>query len=388
MKRGLFRLQYELDSATPYTEVGSDKGAKLDAREVMDGEVRAILEEVYRLDYKDMMKWLAGHHDSESVVVVPLTTRTPEAMAYRLEGRRPKIIFVSRPLHTIERLDDFLYAASRALPTGAYVWFHTMTSVLRRRLVKSRYPWVVAQAVVGFQYLWNRVCPKLSLTRKFYYAVTGGKSRDMSRVEALGRLYRAGFEVLDEQFRNGEFVMVCRKAKAPVDDEPPTGSPIIHLSRIGRDGKKIVVHKFRTMYSYSEYIQDYIYHHQSLERGGKFKDDYRINFWGKILRRTWLDELPMVWNMLRGEMKLVGVRPLSSQYFNLYTPEMQALRTRTKPGLLPPFYYEERTPQTLDEIQASERRYLEAYLQAPFKTDWKYFWGIVGNIVFRRKHSA
>ena len=91
MKRGLFRLQYELDSATPYTEVGSDKGAKLDAREVMDGEVRAILEEVYRLDYKDMMKWLAGHHDSESVVVVPLTTRTPEAMAYRLEGRRPKV---------------------------------------------------------------------------------------------------------------------------------------------------------------------------------------------------------------------------------------------------------------------------------------------------------
>ena len=106
------------------------------------------------------------------------------------------------------------------------------------------------------------------------------------------------------------------------------------------------------------------------------------------MRRTWLDELPMVWNMLRGEMKLVGVRPLSPQYFSLYTPEMQQLRTQTKPGLLPPFYYEKVTPVELDDVQASERRYLEAYLEHPFKTDWHYFWGIVGNIIFRRKHSS
>ena len=56
--------------------------------------------------------------------------------------------------------------------------------------------------------------------------------------------------------------------------------------------------------------------------------------------------------------------------------------------MLPPFYYERKTPDTLDEIQASERRYLEAYLKHPFRTDWKYFWGIVGNIIFHRKHSA
>jgi len=141
------------------------------------------------------------------------------------------------------------------------------------------------------------------------------------------------------------------------------------------------------MYTYSEYIQSYIFQYQNLQSGGKFRDDYRINMWGKILRRTWLDELPMVWNMLRGEMKLVGVRPLSRQYFSLYTPEMQQLRTRTKPGLLPPFYYDRKTPDTIEEVQASERRYLEAYLEKPFATDWRYFWGIVGNILFRRKRS-
>ena len=67
---------------------------------------------------------------------------------------------------------------------------------------------------------------------------------------------------------------------------------------------------------------------------------------------------------------------------------MQELRTRTKPGLLPPFYYERKSPETLEEVQESERRYLEAYFKAPFKTDWRYFWGIVGNILFHRKHSA
>lgn len=66
---------------------------------------------------------------------------------------------------------------------------------------------------------------------------------------------------------------------------------------------------------------------------------------------------------------------------------MQQLRTRTKPGLLPPFYYEDSTPETLDEIQASERRYLEAYLKHPLLTDWRYFWGIVYNIVSKRLKS-
>ena len=231
------------------------------------------------------------------------------------------------------------------------------------------------------------MCPKLRLTRRLYFAVTKGKKRTMSRVEILGRFYRAGFEVVDEQFREGEFFVTVCKVTEPVDDKAPSGSPIIHLRRIGKGGKEIVVHKFRTMYIYSEYVQPYIYHYQSLERGGKFKQDYRVNFWGRFLRRIWLDELPMVWNMLRGDLKLVGVRPLSRQYFGLYTPEMQQLRTRTKPGLLPPFYYDRHTPETIEDVQESERRYLEAYLKHPFATDWRYFWGIVGNILFRRKRS-
>lgn len=388
MKSGLFRLQYEVEPR--YTEQGSEQGAKLDTAQVDDPEVRRFLDNTASMGYKQTFGYLKQKQleYADSIVVTPFTTRTPEALAYRLEGKAPKLLFMARPLHTVERLDDLLYTANRGLPEGSYLCCHSMTAVLKRRLIRERYPWGLRQLVVGWQYLWHRVCPKLRLTRGLYFAVTGGKNRTMSRVEIIGRLYRAGFEVVDEQFREGEFFVTGRKTKAPVDDTPPTGSPVIHLRRVGKDGNDIVVHKFRTMYTYSEYVQSYIYHYQSLERGGKFKDDYRVNFWGRVLRRVWLDELPMVWNMLRGDMKLVGVRPLSHQYFNLYSPEMQQLRVKAKPGLLPPFYYDRHTPETIDEVQASERRYLEAYLQHPFRTDWRYFWGIVGNILFHRKHSA
>ena len=45
------------------------------------------------------------------------------------------------------------------------------------------------------------------------------------------------------------------------------------------------------------------------------------------------------------------------------------------------------TPETLEEIQESEKRYIEAYHQHPFATDWRYFWGTIGNILFKHKRS-
>lgn len=388
MKRGLFQLQYELDADMVYTEQGTDRGAKLSESHVDNDEVRTILDATSHLSTKEWIKWLSIHRDDYPFMsVVPLSTITPQALRYRLEGQRPSLMFVTRPLHTIQELNEFLYAANDLMDDGAYLCCHSMTAVLKRKMLEERYPWGIRRLAVGLHYLWHRLCPKLGLTRELYFTITSGKNRTFNRVEILGRLYRAGFEVVDEEFRSGEFFVTARKVKAPVQDAEPTGSPIIHLRRKGKDGKEIVVHKFRTMYTYSEYIQTYMYQYQHLQSGGKFKDDYRVNFWGRFLRKVWLDELPMVWNMLHGDLKLVGVRPLSKQYFNLYSPEMQELRTRTKPGLLPPFYYDRKTPETIDEIQASERRYLEAYLKHPFRTDWRYFWGIVGNIVLHRKRS-
>ena len=387
MKHPLFQLQYELE--LPFSEAGTEKGAKLTSAKV-DPELLKRLEKLSQMSYRDLVQSWSGERsdDDDSVTVLPMSTRTPEALGYRIGERHPRLIFITRPLHTIKLLDEYLAAANKHMAPGGILYCHTMTAALKRLLISQRYPWGISALVAAYEYLWHRVCPKLKLTKKLYFSFTQGKNRTFTRVEIIGRLYRAGFEVIDEQFRDGEYFVIAQQSAPPIEDTPPTGSPIIHLRRIGKGGQEIVVHKFRTMYTYSEYVQPYIYQYQNLERGGKFKEDYRVNYWGHLLRRLWLDEIPMVWNLIRGDIKLVGVRPLSIQYFNLYSPEIQQLRIRTKPGLLPPFYYDEHTPVTLDEVQESERRYLEAYLTKPFATDWRYFWGIVGNILFHRKHSA
>ena len=55
--------------------------------------------------------------------------------------------------------------------------------------------------------------------------------------------------------------------------------------------------------------------------------------------------------------------------------------------VLPPFYYGGSRPDTIGKVQESERVYIEQYLEHPFKTDWRYFWGTVGNILFRGARS-
>jgi len=76
---------------------------------------------------------------------------------------------------------------------------------------------------------------------------------------------------------------------------------------------------------------------------------------------------------------------LSRQYFKLYTIELQKLRIKNKPGLIPPFYVD--YPKTLEEIMDSELKYLKAYEKHPFLTDWTYFWKAISNIIFRRYRS-
>ncbi len=103
------------------------------------------------------------------------------------------------------------------------------------------------------------------------------------------------------------------------------------------------------------------------------------------MRMFWIDELPMVLNLLKGDLKLVGVRPISNHYFELYDEDLRKKRIRYKPGLVPPFYVD--MPKTLEEIQASERRYLESYDKHPLRTDWVYFWKAMANILLRKARS-
>ncbi len=99
------------------------------------------------------------------------------------------------------------------------------------------------------------------------------------------------------------------------------GSPIFFRQvRPGLDGRPFEMLKFRTMTD-------------ERDAGGALKpDSERLTAFGRWLRATSLDELPELWNVLRGDMSLVGPRPLLMQYLPLYSPR-QARRHEVRPGI-------------------------------------------------------
>ena len=90
--------------------------------------------------------------------------------------------------------------------------------------------------------------------------------------------------------------------------------------RPGKNGEMFSLYKFRTMNE----LRD--------ENGSLLPDEKRITNIGKLLRKLSLDELPELWNVLKGDMSLVGSRPLLVEYLGRYTPE-QARRHEVKPGI-------------------------------------------------------
>jgi sugar transferase EpsL len=99
------------------------------------------------------------------------------------------------------------------------------------------------------------------------------------------------------------------------------GRPVLFVqTRPGKDGKAFNMVKFRSMTDERD------------EQGELLADDVRLTRFGKFLRGTSLDELPELWNVLKGEMSLVGPRPLLMQYLELYTPE-QSRRHEVRPGV-------------------------------------------------------
>lgn len=99
------------------------------------------------------------------------------------------------------------------------------------------------------------------------------------------------------------------------------GSPILFTQlRPGLNSKPFKLYKFRTMTNATD------------PNGILLPDAQRITQLGKFLRSTSLDELPELWNVLKGDMSLVGPRPLLMQYVDRYTPE-QSRRHVVKPGI-------------------------------------------------------
>lgn len=295
-----------------------------------------------------------------------------------------KIVNLKR-INDIRFVNKFFESVNRKIPKGGIYIGCVETKNQRKARILRKYPPILNWIYYFFDYIIKRVFPKFNLTKRMYFFLTRGNNRVISKAETLGRLFSCGFDIIETKQIHGLLYFVTRKERDPYYDMSPTYGPFIKLKRIGKNKKIIYVYKLRTMHPYAEYIQQYVYEQQQLQEGGKFKNDFRVTTVGRFFRKFWIDELPMIINFLRGDLKIVGVRPLSEHYFNLYSTELQELRIKTKPGLIPPFYVD--MPKTLDEIQESEFKYIRSYLKKPFRTDWVYFWKAIYNILFKKARS-
>ncbi len=343
------------------------------ALEFFNPELFSMIEQNIGLDKIDRTE--SALMDTENL----FNLETLDKGAYRL-------LINLRNVNDIRWLNRYFILAYLRLQQDGYLVGAANTITLHREWFASRFPRPADSIFYFFSFLWYRVFPKLNWTKKIYFAITQGRGRMMAKAEVLGRLYFCGFELVAENESKDRYYFIARKSGRVSTDENPSYGMLVKLKRLGQGGKPIVVYKFRTMYPYSEFLQEYIYDRQNLTKGGKFRNDFRVTGWGRIFRRFWIDELPMLYNWLKGDMQLLGVRPLSAQYLSLYSNDLQQLRRLVKPGLLPPFYAD--MPETIEEIMQSEERYIRAFMEKPFTTQWRYFRRCVWNIVVKKARSG
>ena len=283
-------------------------------------------------------------------------------------------------------INKYYLTIYRKLVPGGYFVSKVKTIDLHREKFFRTYPKYISQFFYVFHYLFNRIFPYTPFLNKFHYLLTGGRRSVISKAEVLGRLYYCGFVVVSTHEIGDFLYFVSQKSKFPALTEIPTTNLIIKLKRVGLNGKMFNLFKFRTMYPYSEFLQEYIYTLNSLNTTGKIFKDFRITGWGKIMRKFWLDELPQIFNFLRGDIVLFGVRALSQHYFSLYPPRIREMRIKYKNGLVPPYYAD--LPKTFPEIVKSEEIYFEKKKKKPIVTDIVYFIKAVKNITLHKVRSG
>jgi len=296
-----------------------------------------------------------------------------------------EILINTRPLNRFGAINPYLQKVNRKLRERGIFAGVFEPCEYRKFYFMQRYPLLLANFLYFFDFLWHRVFAKLFILKQIYFFLTRGKNRVISFAEGLGRLYFHGFEILTLGNEGHVVYFVVKKVSGPLAGKNPSYGLLFRQKRIGKEGKSIHIYKMRTMHPYSEFIHRYIYHQNQLDDKGKIRDDFRITSWGRFMRRLWLDELPMLINWIRGDVALVGVRPLSETFYATYPEELKKQRIRTRPGLIPPFYAD--LPRSIQEVYRSEEKYLEKYFQHPFKTKCRYLFRALKNILFHRAKS-
>jgi len=146
------------------------------------------------------------------------------------------------------------------------------------------------------------------------------------------------------------------------------GAVFYRQSRVGENGRLFTMLKFRSMktgndtYTHKQHIAKLIQENISVEQLGgkslKLEDDPRITRVGKLIRKTSIDELPQLFNVLRGEMSLVGPRPAIPYEVELYQ-DWHKRRLEAIPGLTGMWQIKGRNRVSFDEMVRMDIEYIE-----------------------------
>ena len=162
-------------------------------------------------------------------------------------------------------------------------------------------------------------------------------------------------------------IMLITMIAILIDD--PSGSPIYRQQRCGRDGKRFAMFKFRSMHMGAEArLNDLLKDNGRYGPAFKMKEDPRITRVGRFIRKTSLDELPQLWNVLIGEMSIVGPRPPLPREVVKYT-KFQKQRLCIRPGIT--CYWQIQPNRHAVPFEEWVRLDLKYIRERSFWVDWK-----------------
>ncbi len=212
--------------------------------------------------------------------------------------------------------------------------------------------------------------------------ITELESLDRQEIVTSKRRYWIGRRTQDLIFSTlalvvlGPFMLVLA-ALIYLDD--PHGSPIFAQTRIGRKGVPFKFYKFRSMYVDAESRLEELLEDNEMDGPVfKIKDDPRITRIGKFIRKTSIDELPQLWNIIKGDMSIVGPRPALPREVEQYT-EHQLQRLYVTPGLTCIWQvHPNRNDLSFDEWMELDIKYMK---ERNFWLDWKLIFQTFGAVL-------
>ena len=237
-----------------------------------------------------------------------------------------------------------------------------------------------------FTFIIHRFFPKISFFKNIYFKIFNIKSLYISKAEILGRLIYSGFEIISYKEINNIFYIISEKKNHPSNDKEVSFGPLFKMKRVGKNGKIIKVFKLRTMHPYSEYLHDYMIKNFGYSDKGKIKNDFRLTEWSGFIRKYWIDEIPQLINFFRGELDLIGPRPVSERYFQDIPSDLKKMRLKHNPGCIPP-YVSLNMKSDLKNVYKSELIYFKSYKNKPFTTKFKFLVFALYNILIKGKRS-